>query len=57
MAVDYVLINFDLEQKESVIENLKYLDYIKEVQGSFGAFDILAKMGHSNFRILCMLQL
>jgi DNA-binding Lrp family transcriptional regulator len=47
MAVAYVLINCDLGQEESVIENLKHIDSVKEVQGTFGAYDILAKMEHA----------
>lgn len=47
MAVVYVLINCELGKEESVIENLKHIDSVKEVQGTFGAYDILAKMEHA----------
>lgn len=46
MAVAYVLINCDLGKEESIIENLKHMDSIKEVHGTFGAYDIVAKMEH-----------
>lgn len=46
MAVAYVLINCDLGKEESIIENLKHLSAVKEVHGTFGAYDIIAKMEH-----------
>ncbi len=46
MAVAYVLINCDLGKEESIIENLKHMDSVKEVHGTFGAYDIVAKMEH-----------
>ena len=30
----------------SIIENLKHIDSVKEVHGTFGAYDILAKVEH-----------
>ena len=47
MAVAYVLINCDLGKEESIIENLKQLDPVKEVHGTFGAYDIIAKVEHA----------
>ncbi|GKS66904.1 AsnC family transcriptional regulator [Nitrosarchaeum sp.] len=46
MAIAYVLINCELGKEESIIENLKHLALIKEVHGTFGAYDIIAKMEH-----------
>ncbi len=40
----YVLINCDLGSEESVIEELKHVDTVKEVHGTFGAYDIVAKV-------------
>ena len=40
----YVLINCDLGSEESVIEELKHVDCVKEVHGTFGAYDIIAKI-------------
>ena len=40
----YVLINCDLGSEESVIEELKHVDCVEEVHGTFGAYDIVAKI-------------
>jgi DNA-binding Lrp family transcriptional regulator len=44
MAVAYVLINCDLGSEESVITELKSIEDVIEVHGTFGAYDILAKV-------------
>ena len=44
MAEAYVLINCEIGSEEKVIEELKSIDGIKEVHGTFGAYDILAKV-------------
>lgn len=44
MPEAYVLINCDLGSEESVIEELKHVDTVKEVHGTFGAYDIVAKV-------------
>lgn len=44
MATTYVLINCELGSEESIIHALKGLDGVKEVHGTFGAYDILAKI-------------
>ena len=44
MASAYVLINCELGSEEFVISQLKALDSVKEVHGTFGAYDILAKV-------------
>lgn len=44
MAEAYVLINCDLGSEESIIEELKHVDHVKEVHGTFGAYDIIAKL-------------
>ncbi len=44
MAIAYVLINCDLGFEEQIIEELKHLSDVKEVHGTFGAYDILAKV-------------
>jgi len=48
MVTAYVLINCDFGAEEYVIENLKHIDSVKEVQGTFGAYDIIAKVEHNN---------
>ena len=44
MATAYVLINCDLGSEEDVIDALKEIDDVKEVLGTFGAYDIIAKV-------------
>ena len=44
MAEAYILINCDIGSEEEVITALKNIDSIKEVHGTFGAYDILAKI-------------
>ena len=44
MAEAYILINCEIGSEEDVIAALKSVDGIKEVHGTFGAYDILAKV-------------
>ena len=44
MATGYVLINCELGSEEAVISELKSIDGVSEVHGTFGAYDILAKV-------------
>lgn len=44
MATAYVLINCELGSEESVIAELKMMADVVEVHGTFGAYDILAKV-------------
>jgi len=44
MATAYVLVNCELGSEESIIQQLKSLDGVVEVHGTFGAYDILAKI-------------
>ncbi len=44
MATAYVLIVSDLGYEEQIIEELKHFSDVKEVHGTFGAYDILAKL-------------
>ena len=44
MATAYVLINCELGYEEDIIQQLKGLDGVKEVHGTCGAYDILAKI-------------
>jgi len=48
MATAYVLINCDIGKEDSTIETLKDLDVVKEVHGTVGAYDIIAKLEHSD---------
>ena len=44
MAVSYILINCELGSEESIIQQLKNIDGIVEVHGTFGAYDLLVKI-------------
>ena len=44
MVTAYILINCELGSEESIIQQLKKLDDVLEVHGTFGAYDILAKI-------------
>ena len=44
MGLAYVLISCDLGFEEDTISQLKTIDEVKEVQGTFGAYDIVAKV-------------
>ncbi len=44
MATAYVLINCELGSEEAIIGQLKGLEGIREVHGTFGAYDMLAKI-------------
>ncbi len=48
MTIAYVLINCDLGYEEQIIEDLKHISDVKEVHGTFGAYDILAKVESAN---------
>ena len=44
MSKAYVLINCELGSEEFVISELKLIEEVIEVHGTFGAYDILAKV-------------
>ena len=52
MATAYVLINCELGSEESIIQELKNLDGVIEVHGTFGAYDILTKIESSTVDVL-----
>ena len=52
MATAYVLINCELGSEESIIQQLKNIETVKEVHGTFGAYDILAKIESFNVETL-----
>jgi len=52
MGTIYVLINCDLGYEEQIIEELKHISDVKEVHGTFGAYDILAKVESDNVETL-----
>ena len=44
MAIAYVLINCELGSEEPIIDELKHISDVKEVHGTFGAYDMVAKV-------------
>ena len=52
MATAYVLVNCELGSEESIIQQLKNIETVKEVHGTFGAYDILAKIESSTVETL-----
>tara|TARA_Y100001001_G_scaffold115342_1_gene113103 strand:+ start:810 stop:1049 length:240 start_codon:yes stop_codon:yes gene_type:complete len=52
MATAYVLINCELGSEEEIIKQLKELDGVTEVHGTFGAYDILSKIESSTVEAL-----
>ncbi len=52
MARAYVLINCELGSEELVISELKSIEGVAEVNGTFGAYDILAKVESSQVEAL-----
>jgi len=52
MAEAYILINCEIGSEEDVIAALKAVEGIKEVHGTFGAYDILAKIESSTVEVL-----
>jgi len=44
----YVLITCDMGSEEDVISDLKTFDGVKEVHGTFGAYDIIVKVESDN---------
>ena len=52
MAEAYVLINCEIGSEESVIEKLNSIGEVIEVHGTFGAYDILAKVEADNVEII-----
>ena len=52
MAEAFVLINCEIGSEESVIEKLNSISEVIEVHGTFGAYDILAKVEADNVEII-----
>jgi len=44
METAYVLVCCDLGSEDAIIEDLKHIESVKEVSGTFGAYDIIAKI-------------
>ncbi|NND86243.1 MAG: Lrp/AsnC ligand binding domain-containing protein [Nitrosopumilus sp.] len=48
METAFVLVNCDLGSEESVIDELKHIESVSEVHGTFGAYDIIVKIENSD---------
>jgi len=48
MPTAYLLINCDLGSEESMIKDIKGLDGVKEIKGTYGIYDIIAKIESNN---------
>ncbi|AJM93072.1 Lrp/AsnC ligand binding domain-containing protein [Nitrosopumilus piranensis] len=48
MDTAFVLVNCDLGAEEEVLVELKHIDSVKEVCGTFGAYDVIAKIEDSD---------
>lgn len=44
MTTAYVLINCKLGKENTIIDELKHILSVKEIHGTFGAYDIVAKV-------------
>ena len=53
MATAYVLVNCELGSEEAVISELKSIGDVKEVHGTFGVYDILAKVEYGQVEPFC----
>jgi len=52
MATAYVLVSCDLGFDAEIVHEIKQVEDVKEVQGVFGAYDILVKIESANAEIL-----
>jgi len=48
METAYVLVSCDLGLEVDVIQELKHIDSVMEVQGVYGAYDIIVKVENSD---------
>lgn len=46
--ISYILINCEVGSEVEVLDELKSMNYVKEVQGVLGNYDILAKLETSS---------
>lgn len=48
METAYVLVNCTLGSEEGILDSLKHMESVKEAHGTFGAYDIIAKVENSD---------
>ena len=52
MTIAYVLVSCDLGFDAEIVHEIKQVEDVKEVQGVFGAYDILVKLESANVETL-----
>lgn len=52
MSSAYVLINCDLGSEDAIIREIKGLDGVREVRGTYGVYDIITKVESDNMEAL-----
>ena len=52
MPSAYVLINCDLGSEDAIIREISGLDGVREVRGTYGVYDIIAKVESGNMEAL-----
>jgi DNA-binding Lrp family transcriptional regulator len=52
MPAAYVLINCDLGSEESIIKEIAGLPGVREVKGTYGVYDVVAKVEADNMETL-----
>jgi len=48
VQTSYVLINCELGKEKTILDSPKHMEYVKEVNGTFGTYDIIVKMENSD---------
>jgi len=48
METAYVLVNCKLGSEENILDSLKHMESVQEAHGTFGAYDIIAKIENSD---------
>ena len=52
MPSAYVLISCDLGSEENIIKEIRGLDNVKEVEGTYGVYDIIVKVESNSMEAL-----
>ncbi len=52
MPTAYVLISCDLGSEENIIKEIRTLDNVKEVEGTYGVYDIIVKVESNSMEAL-----
>jgi len=52
MPSAYVLISSDVGSEENIIKEIRALDNVKEVEGSYGVYDIIVKVESNSMEAL-----